>query len=227
MWYWRENGQFEKGSKGSGVKDLQTNLNKAGAKPKLAVDGIFGPITEKAVTVFQKKYGLKADGKAGSYTLASIKFGGKLPEMTVPDFTQKKKHFKEVTDLNRQNVASYEKMQEAIANLAKVASKEVAIASKSIRDNRKLWVEIDGYVDAVIDRQAEFDAELLKNPKNAAKLVKECEKIHKQVISFGSSNISPNVHKALASMDAVEKKLSSTTAFLKSERKAINKRKEE
>lgn len=48
---------LKKGSKGSGVKDLQTNLNKAGAKPKLKVDGIFGPITEKGVKSFQKNVG--------------------------------------------------------------------------------------------------------------------------------------------------------------------------
>ena len=217
---------LKNGSKGSGVKDLQTNLNKAGTKPKLKVDGIFGPLTEKGVKAFQKKCGLKPDGRAGDYTLAAIKYGGKLPEMTVPDFTQKKKHFKEVADLNRQNIASYEKIQESIANLAKVASKEVAIASKSIRDNKKHWVEIAGLVDAVIDRQVEFDAELTKNPKNAAKLVKECEKIHKQVISFGSTNVTPNIVRSLDSLDIVKEKLSSTAAFLKSERALIDKRKE-
>lgn len=146
--------------------------------------------------------------------------------MTVPDFTQKKKHFKEVADLNRQNIASYEKIQESIANLAKVASKEVAIASKSIRDNKKHWVEIAGLVDAVIDRQAEFDAELIKNPKNAAKLVKECEEIHKQVISFGSTNVTPNIVRSLDSLDIVEEKMNSTTSFIKSERSMIDKRQE-
>jgi peptidoglycan hydrolase-like protein with peptidoglycan-binding domain len=215
---------IKKGSKGSGVKDLQTNLNKAGAKPGLKVDGICGPITEQAVKSFQKKCGLKPDGRAGDYTLASIKFGGKLPEMTIRDYKERKKGIKESFDANGQNIASYEKIQEAIANLEKVASKEISNAGKSFRDNGKHWIEISGLVDAMIDRQAEFDAELIKNPKNAAKIVKECEKLHKKINSFGKSNIMPNDLKARDSLDVFAEKLESTKGFIKSERSKIHKR---
>ncbi|MDP5218776.1 peptidoglycan-binding protein [Ruegeria sp. 2205SS24-7] len=65
---------LRKGSKGKDVKTLQTDLNKAKAKPKLAVDGIFGPLTEAAVKAFQKANPpLKVDGLAGKNTLAALK----------------------------------------------------------------------------------------------------------------------------------------------------------
>lgn len=61
------------GSKGPDVKKLQTDLNKAKAKPKLAVDGIFGPLTEAAVRTFQKaNHPLKVDGIAGKNTWAAL-----------------------------------------------------------------------------------------------------------------------------------------------------------
>ncbi len=60
------------GSKGGPVKKLQEQLNKAGAKPKLNADGLFGPLTTEAVKAFQKKNKLKADGKVGPNTEAAL-----------------------------------------------------------------------------------------------------------------------------------------------------------
>ena len=60
---------LKSGSKGGPVKKLQEQLNKDGAKPKLNVDGIFGPLTKEAVKAFQKKSKLKADGIVGRMTL--------------------------------------------------------------------------------------------------------------------------------------------------------------
>ena len=57
-----------KGAKGKEVNVLQTALNKNGASPKLKVDGVFGPITDKAVRDFQKKSKLKVDGYGGPIT---------------------------------------------------------------------------------------------------------------------------------------------------------------
>ena len=53
------------GSRGNDVKLLQQKLN-------LAVDGIFGPITEEAVKDFQKSKGLTADGIVGPKTWESL-----------------------------------------------------------------------------------------------------------------------------------------------------------
>jgi len=54
---------LRKGSEGEAVKRLQSLLNAFGAE--LSVDGIFGPLTEKAVREFQTKRGLVVDGIFG------------------------------------------------------------------------------------------------------------------------------------------------------------------
>ncbi|MCB6992444.1 N-acetylmuramoyl-L-alanine amidase [bacterium 210820-DFI.6.37] len=63
---------LQKGATGGQVKRLQRCLNKL-IKAGLAVDGDFGPATEKAVKAFQRKYGLVVDGSAGPKTRAKIK----------------------------------------------------------------------------------------------------------------------------------------------------------
>ena len=55
---------------GQSVKDLQTALNRNGAK--LVVDGIFGHLTEAAVKVFQKSHLIPADGIVGILTWSKL-----------------------------------------------------------------------------------------------------------------------------------------------------------
>lgn len=55
----------------SDIKNLQTLLNKNGAK--LTVDGIIGSATVSAIKSFQKKKGLSQDGIAGSNTIKALK----------------------------------------------------------------------------------------------------------------------------------------------------------
>ena len=62
---------LRKGATGTAVKTLQTNLKKLGFYTAY-VDGSFGATTESAVKTFQRKYGLTADGVAGSATLKKI-----------------------------------------------------------------------------------------------------------------------------------------------------------
>ena len=62
---------LRKGATGTAVKTLQTNLKKLGFYTAY-VDGSFGSTTESAVKAFQRKYGLTADGVAGSATLKKI-----------------------------------------------------------------------------------------------------------------------------------------------------------
>ncbi len=52
------------------VAKIQGQLNKLGSS--LAVDGDYGPRTKAAVTDFQRKHGLDADGWAGPITQAEL-----------------------------------------------------------------------------------------------------------------------------------------------------------
>lgn len=63
------------GDRGQAVSQLQKQLNQAGAKPPLAVDGDFGDATEKAVRAFQARVGLVGDGIAGEKTQSALRGG--------------------------------------------------------------------------------------------------------------------------------------------------------
>lgn len=64
---------LKRGSKGGYVKELQTLLNYSSCGANLAVDGIFGSITEIAVISYQKMQGLKGDGIVGQKTWRKLK----------------------------------------------------------------------------------------------------------------------------------------------------------
>jgi hypothetical protein len=61
------------GCSGMAVRLLQETLNAKGANPKIGVDGVFGPETNRAVIDFQRKNGLDIDGIAGPQTLKKLK----------------------------------------------------------------------------------------------------------------------------------------------------------
>ncbi|MNJ33591.1 Zinc D-Ala-D-Ala carboxypeptidase precursor [compost metagenome] len=60
------------GDRGQAVSQLQKQLNQAGVKPALTVDGDFGDATEKAVRAFQARAGLVDDGIAGEKTQSAL-----------------------------------------------------------------------------------------------------------------------------------------------------------
>lgn len=62
---------LKQGSKGSEVKTMQQKLKNWGYYTG-AVDGIYGPLTKKAVEYFQRKNGLKVDGLVGPQTLTAL-----------------------------------------------------------------------------------------------------------------------------------------------------------
>ena len=66
----------EKGSVGEPVLQIQEQLNAISNNypliPKLAVDGIYGSETEKAVLIFQGIFGLTQDGIVGRRTWYKI-----------------------------------------------------------------------------------------------------------------------------------------------------------
>ena len=62
---------LKRGDKGAAVLDLQKDIRALGFNPG-ALDGKFGPNTEKAVIAFQESMGLKVDGVAGPHTSAAL-----------------------------------------------------------------------------------------------------------------------------------------------------------
>lgn len=62
---------IKSGSRGESVKELQRRLN-------LAVDGIFGKMTENAVKAFQTSHNLTADGIVGVKTWAALGVSGSV-----------------------------------------------------------------------------------------------------------------------------------------------------
>jgi hypothetical protein len=64
------------GSNGADVEQLQRQINEFRAKnglPQIAVDGKFGPETERAIKQFQQSAGIGVDGIVGPATLARLK----------------------------------------------------------------------------------------------------------------------------------------------------------
>lgn len=68
--YKRTSSLMKRGSKGESVAWLQWMLNHNGAN--LKIDKIYGPLTELAVVLYQKKYGLVVDGKAGPVVITFL-----------------------------------------------------------------------------------------------------------------------------------------------------------
>lgn len=62
---------LRRGSRGETVRDLQRTLTGLGYP--LEADGIFGPLTERAVRMFQKDRGLVADGIVGPRTASALR----------------------------------------------------------------------------------------------------------------------------------------------------------
>jgi peptidoglycan hydrolase-like protein with peptidoglycan-binding domain len=67
-------GVLAQGSSGPCVSELQNLLNSHGAN--LAVDGLFGSLTDSAVRTFQADNGLDVDGIVGPHTKAALAGGG-------------------------------------------------------------------------------------------------------------------------------------------------------
>ncbi len=67
----QQNLLIDHGDRGEPVAAVQRLLNSA-RRENIAIDGIFGPVTENAVRDFQRSQGILADGIVGPQTLAAL-----------------------------------------------------------------------------------------------------------------------------------------------------------
>lgn len=79
-------GPLRRGNSGAAVTELQRALARDGFDPG-AVDGKFGPATERAVRAFQKANGLDVDGVVGPMTRAALAGGVVAPAPSLPPTT--------------------------------------------------------------------------------------------------------------------------------------------
>lgn len=79
---------LKQGSRGSEVKQLQTQLKNLGYNVG-SIDGIFGPKTLAAVKAFQKDRGLSVDGIVGKKTWGALKTSSTSKSSTTPKTTPK------------------------------------------------------------------------------------------------------------------------------------------
>lgn len=171
---------LKKGSKGSPVKEVQTQVNKLGIKPALEVDGIFGPLTDAGVRSAQKKLKLKVDGVAGEITQAALKYGKPLPTMDVIDF----KGFAEASGARTKYfgdfVQAFLRISAAI-DAMDVMSDKHGKAVKTGLDSVKGPIDEYAKTAAELYRlQGEFEKVLLKNPALAEKHAQQCVVLEKK-----------------------------------------------
>lgn len=76
-------GPLRRGASGTAVVELQRALAREGFDPG-AVDGKFGPNTERAVRAFQRANGLDVDGVVGPHTRAALQGGVVAPAPSQP-----------------------------------------------------------------------------------------------------------------------------------------------
>jgi hypothetical protein len=72
-----------RGDTGPLVRKVQRLLNER-AQSGLRVDGVFGPVTQEAVSKYQRAAGLAADGVAGHRTLAALQSAGSTGRVSTP-----------------------------------------------------------------------------------------------------------------------------------------------
>lgn len=211
---------LKKGAKGTEVKKLQTDLNKLGARPKLKVDGLFGPLTQAAVKAFQKKAKLKADGDAGPLTQGAVRAGGPLPEMKVPDYKAKLKRALVAKANNKEGAAIHARFVKSVDVLENELKVQVPKALKLLDQNQRYWDDAIRLSREIVGKQAQFEALRLSHPKKAQKLADECRKLEGDVAK-AKAKIKPNQDKAVPVLNGARDKVKDLSSKVEAELKAL------
>lgn len=140
---------LKKGSKGQRVKLVQQILRNLGYN--IAVDGVFGPETEKAVRLFQAASGLEVDGIVGPKTYAALikkslslsKPAKKLPSLVIEqDFIPMNRRNRPMKKLNLKFITIHD-----TANPGKGADARAHAKYLKSRSAEERRVSVHAFVD--------------------------------------------------------------------------------
>lgn len=220
---------IKKGAKGASVKKLQTALNTHGAKPKLVIDGDFGPKTDEAVRNFQKDSKLKVDGIVGKNTSAALGYkatskGGRGIVIPVWDLGNYVGEGAKVLDTMLGYLERHEKLSAYIEKVIISRIKKFHEAEKELPEAKgladifaKRYFELKGVFQNIVAHYRVLDTSLnkmealqnahqkaLKNGKilDAERALKEAE-----AESAKMSKMYANVQKAIAVYDKHHKRM--------------------
>lgn len=125
---------LKRGNVGEDVKKLQTALSELGydlGAP--GIDGIVGPLTEKAIKAFQEANGLVVDGVAGPETIAALeKAGGKYDKIT-GDVKEIRENCDSLVDVITKT-SGRELLLESLMNIIKAIQRPLSAIGEAFRN---------------------------------------------------------------------------------------------
>ena len=186
---------LKKGSTGKPVEELQSLINNIGIRPALKVDGIFGPLTDKALRAAQKKLQLESvDGKAGANTIAALKFGKPLPRMETPDY-RKTYALTQITERNNsKQFELYVELDQLSEDLTAALNALMPAFAKMRSANSATWPKLLEAGKRIVEGQKKFEKLVTVNPFEAEKLAADIARTHEEARKLAKS-ISTEVDK--------------------------------
>jgi peptidoglycan hydrolase-like protein with peptidoglycan-binding domain len=127
-------GILRRGNIGDDVKKLQTALDELGYDlGKFGVDGIIGPITEKAIKAFQEANGLLADGIAGPETIKALEKAGSKIDETAKDVDGLVDSCDDLIDVITQK-SGRELILDSLMNVIKAIQRPLSAVGEALRN---------------------------------------------------------------------------------------------
>ena len=123
-----------RGNVGEDVKKLQTALKELGYDlGEWGVDGIIGPVTEKAIKAFQEANGILADGLVGPETMAALEKVGAKIEKTSEDVDGLTESFDDLIDVITKK-SGRELLLDSLMNIIKAIQRPLGAVGEALRD---------------------------------------------------------------------------------------------
>lgn len=142
-------GLLRRGNVGEDVKKLQTALDELGYDlGEFGVDGIIGPVTEKAIKVFQEANNILVDGIAGPETLAALEKAGSKIEDTTENVDGLIDSCDDLVDVITEK-SGRELILDSLMNIVKAIQRPIEAVGEALRDTfsispKQLYKSLEG-----------------------------------------------------------------------------------